>query len=474
MPLAALAVAPTRPGRAGKIDLAMVVRALRPPEGTTLTNEIAGPVPVPPDVAEAVTGAAREALRNVEDHAKARIVHVCLRRGTQNRLGDTAEGSEGFMLSVTDDGTGFAAGELAVTSVGLRRSVIRRMAAVGGWAEILSVPGHGTTVQLQWCPPSAAPAAEAAPSEAGGSGGTVGRMQAAVGDVRRPLAAVCLPFLAIMGVIAALHTARTPGTGHLLVWYALLSVFTVALLLRAGTGIPRAVAGVACAFAVAGALGSFHVLPLAGLADYTSWPVGAVTPLLTLLVIVRPAWEALTALAVEQIGLVVLVVASAPIAPSAGATAAMVVPALLAPALGVVTGLTIGPHRGQAGRSDGTRRGRAVGRARPPASTFINRRTFAAVRVTPSFTAPHLSATAAAGPDRSGDHGGPTTVTMREHRPRPGPKSASSSTPGPQPAPQHRPMTYENDEGRGTRPDSSPVGIQGNRAPRLAGGGWVR
>ncbi|MEU9956284.1 hypothetical protein [Streptomyces sp. NPDC050982] len=52
-------------------------------------------------------------------------------------------------------------------------------------------------------------------------------------------------------------------------------------------------------------LGSFLVLPPAGLADYTSWPVGAVTPLLTLLIVVCPAWMALTVLAVEQAGIVV-------------------------------------------------------------------------------------------------------------------------------------------------------------------------
>ncbi len=343
--VAALAAAPTGPGLGGRTDLAAVVRSLRPPRGTTMTIEVTGQVPVPPEVAEALTGAAREALRNVEDHAGARAVQVSLRQGTRDHTDNTGRGSDGFTLLVTDDGRGFPAEELSATSVGLRRSVIRRMAAVGGSAEVSSTPGRGTTVRLQWSPPAAAPATTTAAGAADRPGvaeDTVGRMQAAVGDVRRPLAAVCLPFLAVMGIIAAVHTLQTPGTGHLLVWYVILAVITVALLLRAETVIPRPVACAACVFAVVGALGSFHVLPLAGLADYTSWPVGAVTPLLTLLVIVRPAWEALTALAVEQIGIVVLVIAGPPIASSAGATAALVVPALFAPALGVITGLAIG------------------------------------------------------------------------------------------------------------------------------------
>jgi signal transduction histidine kinase len=340
--VAALAAAPAGPGRDGWTDLAAVVRALRPPTGTALTVEAAGAVHVPSQVAEAAAGAAREALRNVEEHAGARTVHVRLLSGGPGRP-DTERG-EGFALSVTDDGTGFAAGALAPSSVGLRRSVIRRMDAVGGHAEVHSTPGRGTTVRLEWRPPVAEPAAdgEGAGLRERAAEDTVGRMRAAVGDVRRPLAAVCLPFLTAMGVVAAIHTPRGPGTGLLLVWYALLAALTVALLLRADSGIPGPVAGAACAFAVAGALGSFLVLPLSALKDFDSWPIGAVTPLLTLLVIVRPAWEALTALALEQAGIVVLVVIGPPIAPSSGATAAIVLPALFAPALGVITGLAIG------------------------------------------------------------------------------------------------------------------------------------
>ncbi|AXI78992.1 ATP-binding protein [Peterkaempfera bronchialis] len=352
--VAALAAAPAGPGRKARTDLAAVVRALRPPPGTVLAIEATGPALVPPEVADAAAGAAREALRNVEEHAGARSVRLRLRGGPPDRPGAAADGE--FTLSITDDGVGFAAGELAASSVGLRRSVIRRMAAVGGHAEVRSAPGHGTTVRLEWRPPAAGPAADEADEAETGAGtvggpaggptgvpaDTLGRMRAAVGDVRRPLAAVCLPFLTAMGVIAAIHTARTPGTGPLLVWYALLTALTVALLLRAASGIPALVAGAACAFAVAGALGSFLVLPLASLADYTSWPVGAVTPLLTLLVIVRPAWEALTALALEQVGIAVLVATGPPIAPSVGATMALLLPALLSPALGVITGLALG------------------------------------------------------------------------------------------------------------------------------------
>ncbi|MEH0548579.1 hypothetical protein QA802_37615 [Streptomyces sp. B21-105] len=359
--LAALAAAPAAPGLGGRRDLAAVVRALRPPTGTVLTVDAVGPLPVPQRVAGATMTAAREALRNIENHAAAGTVRIRLRRGdtpahpeaeteaeteteTEPEPEPESEGGEGFTLSITDDGTGFATAELAASSVGLRRRVLREMEEVQGRAEVHSTPGRGTTVRLRWRPPAATPAVDAGPAAlvGGAPQDTLAMMRAAVGDVRRPLAAVCLPFLTVMGLVAVLHTSLTSGTVPLLIWYALLAVLTVGLLLRADSRIAGPVAAAACAFAVAGALGSFLVLPLTALHDYASWPIGAVTPLLTLLVIVRPAWEALTALALEQAGIVALVVSGPPIASSAGETVAIVLPALCAPALGVVAGLAIG------------------------------------------------------------------------------------------------------------------------------------
>lgn len=353
---AAAAIAEARTPRAegGHTDLAALVRSLAPPAGIGASVLADGVAAVPSEVATATIGAAREALRNVADHARARTVRVHL---------TVPEGSRGFVLCVTDDGAGFVTEELRESSVGVRRSMMRRMEAVGGRAEIRSTPGRGTTVRLEWPARAGAErqragAGAGAEAEAGVAGSAaplaravraprpvpvkVERMNAAIGDVRRPLAAVCLPFLLVMGVIAVIHTRHVPGGLWLLGWYAALAVITVALLLRARSGIGPVAARAACAFAVAGALGSFLVLPLAGLADYTSWPIGAVTPLLTLLVIVRPAREALTAMAVEQTGVVLLVLGGPPIAPTLGGTLAMALPALSAPSLGVFMGLAIG------------------------------------------------------------------------------------------------------------------------------------
>jgi two-component system NarL family sensor kinase len=53
----------------------------------------------------------------------------------------------GLFCSVKDDGTGF---DPAATSpgVGIDRSIVRRMAELGGRAEVRSRPGYGTEVCL--------------------------------------------------------------------------------------------------------------------------------------------------------------------------------------------------------------------------------------------------------------------------------------------------------------------------------------
>ncbi|WP_327302320.1 hypothetical protein OG730_01180 [Streptomyces sp. NBC_01298] len=383
---AAIAGARTRLGEGdrGRTDLAALVRRLDPPRGIE-ASIVAGEVPtVPYEVATATIGAAREALRNVADHARARTVRVDL---------TAREHGTGFLLCVTDDGAGFVREELRASSVGVRRSMLRRMEAVGGRAEVLSTPGRGTAVHLEWPAPAGAERQRVRPPDRSGRKGEqpagtarhvslkVERMNAAIGDVRRPLAAVCLPFLLVMGVIAVIHTRHVPGALWLTAWYAALAMITVGLLLRARNGIGPAAARAACAFAVAGALGSFLVLPLSGLADYTSWPIGAVTPLLTMLVIVRPVWEALTAMALEQAGVVVLVLTGPPIAPTLGGTVAMTLPALSAPALGVFMGLAIGRTVARLGavttRANADRAAALAGRAVRDAREALHRRRLA-------------------------------------------------------------------------------------------------
>jgi signal transduction histidine kinase len=49
---------------------------------------------------------------------------------------------------ITDQGTGFDPAEVAADRLGLRGSVVERMAAVGGNAKIWSAPGQGTSIVI--------------------------------------------------------------------------------------------------------------------------------------------------------------------------------------------------------------------------------------------------------------------------------------------------------------------------------------
>jgi signal transduction histidine kinase len=86
--------------------------------------------------AAALVGAVREALNNVQKHARAsRVVVRC-------------EASEaGARVVVSDDGVGVDLAH-AVAGIGLRRSIVERMANSGGHASVASAPGRGMLVTL--------------------------------------------------------------------------------------------------------------------------------------------------------------------------------------------------------------------------------------------------------------------------------------------------------------------------------------
>ncbi|WP_189892466.1 sensor histidine kinase [Streptomyces xantholiticus] len=295
------------------------------PRPRVSTDFPSGGLPLPHEVAAACTGAAVEALRNVR-YAGASHVHV--------RLSGDRRALE---LAVCDNGKGFSVSQVRKTAVGLQDSVRQRMTDVGGEADVHSEPGRGTTVRLRWSSPVAAPGG----GVPAGRRGRLETLRAAVGDVRAPLAAVCLPYLAVMVVVAVVRTVHMPQMVAHLVWYAALTAATCILLGRAHRRISAKVAAVLLVVATAGAVSSLLVIPPEGITDYRSWPIGAVTPLLTLLVVVRPLRQTALALACEEAGIVILVAADPPAAATPTGAVAMALPAMLAPAMGVVMGLVI-------------------------------------------------------------------------------------------------------------------------------------
>ena len=86
--------------------------------------------------AAALVGAVREALNNVHKHANATCVVVRC---------ETSE--SGARIVVSDDGVGVDLAH-AVAGIGLRHSIIERMASTGGHATVASEPGRGMFVTL--------------------------------------------------------------------------------------------------------------------------------------------------------------------------------------------------------------------------------------------------------------------------------------------------------------------------------------
>ena len=107
-----------------------------------LTVELDAPrtLPLPFDVASAITGAVGEALNNVRRHAVTDRALVRL-HGDESAL----------RVEISDNGRGFAAGDGAPASRrGLRESVHGRMEHVGDAATVISDEGAGTVVRLEW------------------------------------------------------------------------------------------------------------------------------------------------------------------------------------------------------------------------------------------------------------------------------------------------------------------------------------
>ncbi|WP_188192252.1 sensor histidine kinase [Nonomuraea sp. SYSU D8015] len=95
------------------------------------------------EVVDALAGALREALTNVAKHAGVRRAVVW----AESRAGVVT-------LSVLDHGAGFDM-ERRPPGLGISRSIVERVAAVGGSADIESAPGEGThvTVRIPLPPP---------------------------------------------------------------------------------------------------------------------------------------------------------------------------------------------------------------------------------------------------------------------------------------------------------------------------------
>jgi signal transduction histidine kinase len=135
--------APTLDG--GHVDLADACSALR---GADVTVSAPGhPVLVDPWVAHELLAAARSALDNVARHGgNGARAWVLLEDGVM--AGD----EEHLVLSIRDDGVGVSAQRLAEAAgderMGVARSILARVADIGGHATVGPAPGGGAEVEL--------------------------------------------------------------------------------------------------------------------------------------------------------------------------------------------------------------------------------------------------------------------------------------------------------------------------------------
>lgn len=94
---------------------------------------------IPGRVARALVLAARQAVGNAVTHAHGRGLHLIVE----------GQGDEGLTVTVMDTGSGFDVDAIGEDRLGIRASIVARMAGVAGSATIES-DGAGTTVVLGW------------------------------------------------------------------------------------------------------------------------------------------------------------------------------------------------------------------------------------------------------------------------------------------------------------------------------------
>ena len=96
--------------------------------------------PLPPEVGAALQEASAEVLRNSRDYAGVAAQRIVVIHADRGRI----------RVEIVDDGAGFDPQQVPAHRLGIRVSVIDRMAAVGGAARIASRRGVGTRVRLEW------------------------------------------------------------------------------------------------------------------------------------------------------------------------------------------------------------------------------------------------------------------------------------------------------------------------------------
>jgi signal transduction histidine kinase len=114
--------------------------ALRHSSRIRVSVYVSGSDPIPMEAARAITEATLQAIENAERHSKCTDLELKL----------NSPAASVISVQVVDNGRGFRLDRVPRARLGIRGSIVNRMALVGGIAKIKSAPGVGTVVSLRW------------------------------------------------------------------------------------------------------------------------------------------------------------------------------------------------------------------------------------------------------------------------------------------------------------------------------------
>jgi len=275
---------------------------------------------VPSDAVAAMLGAVGEALRNSVASAAGppRVSSRAVRRTVT-----VVSTSDGFQVTVSDNGVGFDPERVPPERLGITESIVGRMRRVpNGAAHVRSHPGRGTDVVIVWAPERSTPPppAEATPSPVGPASSLVEPVETFPRDRRSaerqpeaptpstartyalsrsldlstPLPRLILGlFVLVHGVLAMI--AIVPGRPLAEMAAAYLAiVFAAISLMRPGREpFPRVRVAVVLGLCGIGAVLMFLYLPPHSGVPFAHWHLGAITLILVVLAArgqIRAAW----------------------------------------------------------------------------------------------------------------------------------------------------------------------------------------
>jgi signal transduction histidine kinase len=124
----------------GELFDSIILAAQRINPEIKIKKNCAVSIPVDSETASALTEATIQAIHNSVLHAGAKATRELSLKSNSSSL----------KVVIKDDGVGFRVSQVNRGRLGIRVSIIGRMESVAGSAHVISSPGQGTTVVLEW------------------------------------------------------------------------------------------------------------------------------------------------------------------------------------------------------------------------------------------------------------------------------------------------------------------------------------